>query len=98
FMSQRAPIAFLLSDHAKKGVKCGGGGTHPVIELSRYVFEALRKDKEFILYRGRSEDHAPQAAFASRLRQATARPDSSEMQSAGRGHAQALAESGYRAP
>jgi PAS domain S-box-containing protein len=27
-----------------------------VIELSRYVFEALRKDEEFILYRGRSED------------------------------------------
>jgi PAS domain S-box-containing protein len=29
-----------------------------VIDLSRYVFEALRKDEEFILYRGRSE-HAP---------------------------------------
>ena len=27
-----------------------------MIELSRYVFEALRKDEEFILYRGRSED------------------------------------------
>jgi PAS domain S-box-containing protein len=27
-----------------------------VIDLSRYVFEALRKDEEFILYRGRSED------------------------------------------
>ena len=75
-----------------------GAGTHPVIELSSYVFEVLRKDKEFILYRGRSEDHAPQAAFASRLRQATARPDSSEMQSAGCGHDEALAESGYGAP
>ena len=27
-----------------------------MIDLSRYVFEALRKDEEFILYRGRSED------------------------------------------
>ena len=39
-----------------------------MIDLSRYVFEALRKDEEFILYRGRSEDGAVQAAFASRLR------------------------------
>jgi hypothetical protein len=36
-----------------------------VIELSRYVFEALRKDKEFILYRGRSEDDAPQVLVLS---------------------------------
>ena len=27
-----------------------------MIDLSRYVFEALRKDEEFILYRGRSDD------------------------------------------
>ncbi|HEY4780885.1 MAG TPA: protein kinase, partial [Chthoniobacterales bacterium] len=27
-----------------------------MIDLSRYIFEALRKDEEFILYRGRSED------------------------------------------
>ena len=27
-----------------------------MIELSRYVFEALRKDEEFILYRGRSKE------------------------------------------
>ena len=27
-----------------------------MIDLSRYVFEALRKDEEFVLYRGRSED------------------------------------------
>jgi predicted ATPase len=27
-----------------------------VIELSRYLFEALRKDQEFVLYRGRSEE------------------------------------------
>jgi PAS domain S-box-containing protein len=29
-----------------------------VIDLSRFVFEALRKDKEFILYRGRGNDDA----------------------------------------
>jgi hypothetical protein len=27
-----------------------------VIDLSQYVFEVLRKDDEFILYRGRSKD------------------------------------------
>src|SRR6516165_5563599 len=73
-------------------------GVRRVIELSRFVLETLRKDEEFILYRGRSEDDAYQAASASRLRQATARPDSSEMQSAGRGHDKALAESGSGAP
>ena len=31
-----------------------------MIELSRYVLEALRKDQEFILYRGRSKDDASQ--------------------------------------
>jgi len=31
-----------------------------VIDLSRYVFEALRKDDEFILYRGRNEDEISQ--------------------------------------
>jgi PAS domain S-box-containing protein len=36
-----------------------------VIELSRYVLEALRKNEEFILYRGGSKDDASQAAFAS---------------------------------
>ena len=36
-----------------------------MIELSRFVLEALRKDEEFILYRVRSEDDVPQAAFAS---------------------------------
>ena len=28
----------------------------PVIDLSRYVFEALRNDEEFILYRGQSKE------------------------------------------
>jgi hypothetical protein len=36
-----------------------------VIDLSRYLFEALWKDEEFILYRGRSKDDASQAASAS---------------------------------
>jgi serine/threonine protein kinase len=36
-----------------------------VIELSRYVFEALRKDKEFILYRGQSKDDASQVLVLS---------------------------------
>jgi len=69
-----------------------------VIELSRYVLEALRKEEEFILYRGRSQDDTSQAAFASRLRQATAPPESSEIQSALSGRDEALAESGYGAP
>ena len=39
-----------------------------MIDLSKYVFEVLRKDEVFILYRGQSKDDASQAAFASRLR------------------------------
>jgi hypothetical protein len=38
------------------------------MDLSGYLFGALRKDEEFILYRGQSKDVASQAAFASRLR------------------------------
>ena len=69
-----------------------------MIELSKYILEALGKDEEFILYRGRSKEDGSQAAFASRLRQATARPESSQTQSALSGHDEALAESGYGAP
>jgi PAS domain S-box-containing protein len=36
-----------------------------VIELSRYVLEALRNDEEFILYRGRSKDDAFQVLVLS---------------------------------
>jgi serine/threonine protein kinase len=36
-----------------------------VIELSQYGFEALRKDEEFILYRGRSNDDASQVLALS---------------------------------
>ena len=39
--------------------------TPPVIELSRYVLEALRKDEEFILYRGRSQDDPSQVLVLS---------------------------------
>jgi serine/threonine protein kinase len=36
-----------------------------VIDLSRYAFEALRKDDEFILYRGRKEDNGEQVLVLS---------------------------------
>ena len=65
-----------------------------MIDLSRDGFDALAHDDECVLYRARGEEDGSQAAFASRLRQAPARLDSSEMQSAGCGHEEALAESG----
>ena len=37
------------------------------MDLSEYVFEALRKDEEFILYRGRSKDDASQVLVLSPL-------------------------------
>jgi hypothetical protein len=79
-----------------------------MIGLSRQRFDALAHDDECVLYRARREEDGSEAAFASRLRQAAARPDSSEMQSAGCGHddlsavasakVEALAESGSGAP
>jgi PAS domain S-box-containing protein len=36
-----------------------------VVELSRYVLQALRKDEEFILYRGRSKEDASQVLVLS---------------------------------
>jgi len=36
-----------------------------MIELSRYILEALRKDEEFILYRGRSQADGPQVLLLS---------------------------------
>jgi serine/threonine protein kinase len=36
-----------------------------VFELSRYLLEALRKDEEFILYRGRSQDDTSQVLVRS---------------------------------
>jgi hypothetical protein len=38
-----------------------------VIELSGYVWEALARDEEFILYRGRGKDDPSQAACAALL-------------------------------
>jgi hypothetical protein len=36
-----------------------------VVELSRHVFEVLRSDKDFILYRGRREDDESQVLVLS---------------------------------
>ena len=36
-----------------------------MVELSRYVFDVLRKDDEFVLYRGRSQDGESQALVLS---------------------------------
>jgi hypothetical protein len=36
-----------------------------VIDLSRHVFEALRKDEEFTLYRGHSRDDSSQVVVLS---------------------------------
>jgi hypothetical protein len=38
-----------------------------VLDLSRYAFEALRKDEDFILYRGRSKDDPSQVLVISSL-------------------------------
>jgi PAS domain S-box-containing protein len=46
-----------------------------VIELSRYVLDVLRKDDEFILYRGRSQDGESQALVLSPVAE-YARPES----------------------
>jgi hypothetical protein len=35
-----------------------------VIDLSQYVFEVLRKDDEFVLYRGRSRDDGSSGVLA----------------------------------
>jgi PAS domain S-box-containing protein len=44
-----------LVDQGKKGVSLRVLEPPPVIELSRYVVEPLRKDENYILYRGRSK-------------------------------------------
>jgi PAS domain S-box-containing protein len=36
-----------------------------VIELSRYILEAVRKDEEFVLYRGQSKDDGPEVLVLS---------------------------------
>jgi hypothetical protein len=60
------PFGLLLADHEKNcliAVLEDGA----VIELSQYVFEALRKDEEFVLYRGRSKDDGSQVLVLSPL-------------------------------
>jgi len=52
-----------VADHGKNRVDCARSSS--VIELSRYTLEALRKDEEFILYRGRSEGDASQILVLS---------------------------------
>ena len=37
----------------------------PVIDLSRYIFDTVRKDEEFILYRGQSSDDGSQVLVLS---------------------------------
>jgi hypothetical protein len=37
----------------------------PVVDLSRYIFEVLHHDEEFILYRGRSKDDGSQVLVLS---------------------------------
>jgi PAS domain S-box-containing protein len=46
-------------------LRIADGLNRPVIELSRYVFETLRKDAEFILYRGQPEDDAAPVLLAA---------------------------------
>ena len=58
------PASVLLADREADCVKLSLAGG-PVIDLSRYVFEALRNDEEFILYRGQSKDDASQVLVLS---------------------------------
>ena len=62
----RGLIGLLLADHEKNCVNFGCQEA-PVIELSRYVFEGLRKHEDFILYRGRSKDDRSQVLVLSPL-------------------------------
>ena len=62
----RGIIGLLLADHEKNCVNFGCQEA-PVIELSRYVFEGLRKDGYFILYRVRSKEDGSQVLVLSPL-------------------------------
>jgi Histidine kinase-, DNA gyrase B-, and HSP90-like ATPase len=54
----------LLADRAKNCVNCGRW-SRALIELSKYVLEALWRDAEFILYRGRGKDYPSQVFVLS---------------------------------
>jgi serine/threonine protein kinase len=51
----------------KEWCKFADAGAAPVIDISRYVVEPLRKDENFILYRGRSKYDASQILVLSPL-------------------------------
>ena len=70
-----------------------------MIELSRLVFEVVRKDEEFVLYRGRSKHDSFRAAFASRLPTLRRIPGAEAVEAAeNRGRDVGSAESGYGPP
>jgi serine/threonine protein kinase len=56
--------SLLLADREADCVKLWWLGA-PVIDLSQYVFVALRNDEEFVLYRGQSKDDASQVLVLS---------------------------------
>jgi serine/threonine protein kinase len=49
----------------RRSLRIAHGWSQAVIELSRYALEALRKDEEFILYRGRRQGCASQILVLS---------------------------------
>ena len=55
----------LLGWSGKDGVNSRVLDPHPVIDLSRYVVEPLRKDENYVLYRGRSKYDASQILVLS---------------------------------
>jgi hypothetical protein len=63
--ASRSTNRLLLADQGKEWCKLQMAGVPPVIELSRLVFEVLRKDEEFVLYRGRSKDDSFQVLVLS---------------------------------
>ncbi len=63
--ASRSTNRLLLADQGKEWCKLQMAGVPPVIELSRLVFEVLRKDEEFVLYRGRSKNDSFQVLVLS---------------------------------
>jgi hypothetical protein len=60
-----AAFGLLPADHEKQLRKLWVAGGFPVIELSSCVFEVLKRDEEFILYRGKGKDGASQILVLS---------------------------------
>src|SRR6516225_1675308 len=63
--ASRGTNRLLLAGQGKEWCKLQMTGVPPVIELSRLVFEVLRKDEGYILYRGRSKDDSSQVLMLS---------------------------------